>query len=30
MVIQARRDERKRTPEAEAADHLWEIEAIMV
>ena len=30
MVIQARRDERKRTPEAESADHLWEIEAIMV
>jgi len=25
MVIQARRYERKRTPEAEDADHLWEI-----
>ena len=29
MVIQARRYERKRTPEAEDADRLWEIEAIM-
>jgi DNA-binding NtrC family response regulator len=28
MVIQARRYERKRTPEAEDAGHLWEIEAI--
>jgi DNA-binding NtrC family response regulator len=29
MVIQARRYERKRTPEVADADHLWEIEAIM-
>jgi DNA-binding NtrC family response regulator len=28
MVIQARRYERKRTPEAEDGAHLWEIEAI--
>jgi DNA-binding NtrC family response regulator len=28
MVIQARRYERKRTPEAEAGDHLWETEAL--